>query len=65
MNLSNLGDLRKFVTQTSELPDDLEIIGRAGDYDYPTDVTIKTGTYSKENSEFSGDTPCLIIECDH
>ncbi len=65
MNASTLGDLRKFLAQTQDLPDDTDIIGKAGDYDYPTDVTIKTGTYSKENSEFAGDAPCIIVSCDH
>jgi len=65
MDISTLGKLRQFVAQNTHLPDDLPIIGKAGDYDYPTDVEIKTSTFSPENSEFSGDTPCLIINCDH
>lgn len=65
MRFSTMGDLRKFVAQNAALPDELEIIGQAGDYDYPTDVTIKQSTWNEEASEFNGSTPCLLIECSH
>ena len=61
MNVLTLGDLRKFLDQNQNLPDDMEIIGMASNY--PTDVTIKTGTYSRKFMEFSGNDLCIIVSC--
>jgi hypothetical protein len=57
------GELKKFVEDNKDLPDDFPLVGFAHQYDYPTEVTMVMGKYNKEESEFNGTTPCILVSC--